>query len=112
MSELTTAQNGILTLFTTSADKLENIISQLLEKDLNHSMGPGEWTIRQIIHHVPDDGDAWSMAFKKALATPGAYIRFEGFPGNNAWAEALGFDKRSIPSAMSLIKSHRKIISE
>ena len=29
----------------------------------------GWWTIRQIVHHIADDGDAWSMNFKAARNT-------------------------------------------
>lgn len=112
MPELTTAQTETLALFASGTNQLEMIILGLSEKELDYSCAPGEWTIRQIVHHVADDGDAWSMPFKKALATPGVPIRFEGFPGNDAWAEALAFDKRPIQTAVTLIKSHRQLISE
>jgi len=112
MSELTVSQKEALALFTSGADRLEMAVTGLSEKELDYSIAPGEWTIRQIVHHVAGDGDAWSMPFQKAIATPGAYIRFEGFPGNEAWADALAFDKRPIQTAMTLIKSHRRLIAE
>ena len=87
-------------------------VTGLSEKELDYSWASGGWTIRQIVHHIADDGDAWAMPFKKALASPGVPIRFEGFPGNEAWAEKLAFDKRPIQTAMTLIKSHRKLIKE
>ena len=89
MSGLTASQSETLSLFASGADNLELAIRDLSETELDFSGTTGGWTIRQIVHHIADDGDAWSMNFKKALATPGAPIRFEGFPGNDAWAEAL-----------------------
>ena len=112
MSELTATQKETLALFTSGADKLVTLVAGLSEKELDYSVASGEWTIRQIIHHVSEDGDAWSMNFKKAIATPGVPIRFEGFPGNEAWADALAFDKRPVQNALALLKSHRQIIAE
>ena len=86
MSALTATQAETLALFTSGADDLEQAIQGLSETELDYAGTPDGWTIRQIVHHIADDGDAWSMNFKKALATPGAPIRFEGFPGNDAWA--------------------------
>lgn len=112
MSELTALQKETLALFTSGANKLEMAVTGLSEKELDYSIAPGEWTIRQIVHHVAEDGDAWSMAFKKTIATPGTPIRFEGFPGNEAWADALAFHKRPVQTALMLLKSHRQVIAE
>ena len=73
---------------------------------------PDGWTIWQIVHHVADDGDIWSLCFKKAIATPGAIVRCEGFPGNEAWADALDFGQREIGPALDLIGAHRRFLAE
>ncbi len=112
MSDLTTSQREALTLFTSGVSRLETAVAGLSETDLDWVSAPGEWSIRQIVHHVADDGDAWSMPFKKARATPGAPIRFEGFPGNEAWAEGLAFDKRPIVTAVALMRAHRRVMAE
>ena len=112
MSALTATQAETLSLFTSGADTLEWALQGLSETELDYSDSPDGWTIRQIVHHIADDGDAWSMNFKKALATPGAPIRFEGFRGNDAWADALAFDRRPIQSSVALIRAHRQHIGE
>ena len=75
MSALTATQAETLALFTSGADDLEQAIQGLSETELDYAGTPDGWTIRQIVHHIADDGDAWSMNFKKALATPGAVAR-------------------------------------
>lgn len=95
-----------------SAERLECLVVDLSDDELAWSSAPGSWTIRQIVHHVADDGDAWSMPLKKAIATPGAPIRFEGFPGNDAWADALAFHKRPIEASLELLKAHRHMMAE
>lgn len=112
MPKLTKKQKETLELFTACVNKLMTLVAGLSEQELDFFIAPGEWTIRQILHHVSEDGDAWSMNFKKAIATPGVPIRFEGFPGNQPWADALAFEKRPIKSALALLHSHRQVIAE
>ena len=112
MAELTESQKEVLKIFREGAGKLEELVTGLSDKELDCSETPGEWTIRQIVHHVAEDGDAWSMNFKKALTIPGVPVRFEGFPGNEAWADALAFDKRPIQSSLALLKAHRQVMAE
>jgi hypothetical protein len=112
---LVESQRKTLALFTSGAEKLEQAVSGLSEKELDCAFAPGEWTIRQIVHHVADDGDGWSFVLKKALGTPGVGFSFGepgDFPGNEAWSKALACDKRPIQASLSLIKAHRKLIEE
>ncbi len=109
---LTVQQKETLDQFVSGAYKLEKLVRFLTEEQLDKSISPGEWSIRQIVHHVSDDGDAWSLVVKKALAVPGTPVAFSGFPGNEPWANALAFNKRPIPGALALIKSHRHVIAE
>jgi hypothetical protein len=106
------SREDALALFLSGTERLEAAVEGLTEASLDLSNAPGEWTIRQMVHHVADDGDAWSMPLKKAIATSGAPIRFEGFPGNDAWAEAMAFDRRGIQASLGLIKAHRRVMAE
>jgi uncharacterized damage-inducible protein DinB len=102
----------ILPRFLSSAEKLQALVENLSEAELNLSGEAGGWTVRQIIHHVADDGDVWSMCIKKAIATPGALVRFEGFPGNEAWADTLDFHRREVAPALDLIRAHRRYLAQ
>lgn len=112
IAALTAAQKEVLDLFVSGAYKLEKLAGYLTEEQLDKSLNPGEWSIRQITHHMSDDGDTWSLVTKKALAVPGTPVVFGGFPGNEPWADALAHDKRPIPGALALVKAHRHIIAE
>lgn len=112
MKEQTLSDEQVLSRFITSAERLEALVLGLPREDLDLPSERGGWTIRQIVHHVADDGDVWSMCIKKAIATPGVLVRFEGFPGNEAWARALDFAGREVGSAVGLIAAHRRYLAE
>jgi hypothetical protein len=111
VSELTTSQKDTLTRFTAGAERLEALVQGLPEEALDSACAPGEWTIRQVVHHLADDCDVWSMCIKKAIATPDVLVRFEGFPGNECWADGLAFECRGVEPALTLIKAHRRYIA-
>jgi len=112
MIELDVHQKEIIAQFLSSAEQFIAAVRGVPEAALDCSAGPGEWSIRQIVHHVADDADAWCFAFKKAVANPGAPLRFEGFPGNERWFAALAFDRRPVRAALALIEAHRQVMAE
>lgn len=112
MAQHKAGDGAILTSFVTSAEELAALVQDLSERELDLHREPGGWTVRQIIHHVSDDCDVWSMCIKKALATPGAVVRFEGFPGNEPWADALAFGRRDVGPAVRLIQAHRDYLAQ
>jgi hypothetical protein len=112
MTELSLQRKAILEQFLSSAGQFVAAVRSVPEAALDCSAGPGEWSIREIVHHVADDADAWSFAFKKALSNPGAPLRFEGFPGNERWFAALAFDRRPVRADLALIEAHRQVMAE
>ena len=112
MTEQTLTREQTLARFATGATRLAARLQGLPAAALDLSLAPGEWSIRQIVHHVSDDGNVWCMALKKAIATPGALVRLEGFPGNDAWAKALRFDQRDIAPALAQIDASVRVMAQ
>lgn len=111
MTNRSIADEEALSIFMASADLLRKHVGGLSDAELDYAAEPGGWTIRQMVHHVADDCDIWSMCIKKALATPGALVRFEGFPGNEPWADGLAFEHREVQTALGLIAAHRAYLA-
>ncbi len=112
MTEHILNRTAITAEFLYSGETFVSLVRSLPEPMLDCSTAPGEWTARQIVHHVADDADLWCFALKKAIACPGVPIRFEGFPGNERWFAALGFGKRPVDAALDLISAHRRMMVE
>jgi hypothetical protein len=102
----------MLTHFTADPDRLESAVAGLTEDQLDLAEAPGQWSIRQIVHHLSDDCDVWSFGIKRAIAVDGVSIRFGPFPGNEPWANALAFDRRPIAPALALFSAHRALLAQ
>jgi hypothetical protein len=108
----TTTQSDTLTHFATDPDRLESAVAGLTEDQLNLAEAPGQWSIRQIVHHLADDCDVWSFGIKRGIAVDGVSVRFGPFPGNEPWANALAFERRPIGPALALFRAHRALLAE
>jgi hypothetical protein len=112
MSDPTQTQIEVLDHFSSGPARLEAALAGLPSDALDLSVAPGEWSIRQTVHHLADDGDVWCLALKKAIATPGAPMHLEGFPGNEVWAAQLRAHERPIDGALALITAHVRVMSD
>jgi hypothetical protein len=110
MSELSTIQQVLLTSLEGQIERFDYLVRGLTFDQFDLSADkeayPGTWTIREIIHHLVDDGDVWSLRIKQAIATPDVTVRLEGFPGNEVWAGHLDFEDRDVGPAVDLILAH------
>jgi len=109
---LTEADQKSLDGFLCAERQLEAALRGLREEQLDMHAAPGEWSIRQIVHHVADDGDVWCFLIKRALVLPGCETVFGEFPGNEAWAMGLETHRRGTRTALALIQAHRRYIAD
>ncbi|MGO4882477.1 MAG: YfiT family bacillithiol transferase [Bryobacteraceae bacterium] len=77
--------------------RLREAVAGLTEEQLDTPYRPGGWTVRQVVHHVPDSHMNSYCRFRLALTeeTPGAKGYFE-----DRWAELC--DARTAPVEYSL----------
>lgn len=108
--ELTDEQ--LLALFVSGPDKLEASLAGLREDELDLSIAPGKWTIRQQVLHLVDLelAAAHKLKFILADAAPGrpyASSRFE----QDAWAEGMRYAERPIAVEVGLFRLLREHIA-
>ena len=107
----TTNQNFIDD-FTNVLVKFDQSLAKVPEGGLDWVERKGEWSIRQVIHHVAEDCNVYAFIIERALAIPGSKVILGEFLGNKVWAESLGFGERPIDSALELMHAHRKYLAE
>ncbi len=105
-------QQVIITDFTNALVGLDTVMEPVTEDQLDWTARDGGWSIRQVLHHLTEDGNVYTFIIERALATPGCKVFFGGFPGNEAWADSLGYDQRPIASAWDLLHAQNQFIAE
>lgn len=96
-----------LARFARGVDELDAALAGLSEQELDLTPGAGEWSIRQIVHHIADGDDLWIMALKAALANSGCLYRHDWYTPDNAWAVSLDYAGRAIEPAIALFRANR-----
>jgi ribosomal protein S18 acetylase RimI-like enzyme len=105
-------QERILNNFINTFDELDTLIETVTAEQLDWRETAGEWSIRQVLQHLTDDGNVFTFIIERALATPGCKVFFGGFPGNEVWANQLGFDQRPVTQALALMRAQNKFVVE
>ena len=92
--------------------ELDAVLARLSDADLDIARVPGEWTIRQIVHHISDGDDLWALVIKAALAASGASYNHEWYTTDNACFVPLDYAGRSIEPALALFRATRAHIAQ
>ena len=112
LSRMVVHAKEALDRYVSGPDELEAALAGLSESDLDLSRAPGEWTIRQIVHHLVDGDDTWSQAIKMALGASGCTFDLSWYPGNDPWASELDYAGRAIEPVVALLRAHRSCIAQ
>ncbi|MDB5014610.1 MAG: metal-dependent hydrolase [Daejeonella sp.] len=85
--------------------KVKSVAERLDEKQLNTSYRPGGWTIRQVIHHLPDSHMNAYVRFKWAITEESPVIKpyYE-----DRWAECDEAKNGEITISLVLLESLHK----
>lgn len=95
----------MLDRYRSGPDAIEAAINGINEEELDHEPGPGEWSSRQIIHHVADSeviaGGRLRLVLSRDRAPIVAYDQ-------EALARAMRPTKRPIQGSLALIRALRE----
>lgn len=105
-------QTAIINDFISSLEDFDAVLEKVPAEGLDWAESEDEWTIRHVIHHVAEDCNVYAFIIERALATPGSKVVFGEFPGNDVWADRLGFGERPTETAIALTHAHRKFLAE
>src|SRR5215470_5525894 len=65
-----TIDNDSLVRYAHAPKRLEAAVDALAEGDLDTERAPGEWTVRQLVHHIAEGDILWAGAIRAALRSP------------------------------------------
>ena len=76
--------------------ELDSVLAELSDEGYDWAEKEGEWSIRQIVHHLAEDCNVYAFIIERGLATPGCKVFFGEFPGNEAWSNLMGWHERPV----------------
>jgi catechol 2,3-dioxygenase-like lactoylglutathione lyase family enzyme len=100
----------IIELYAQGPQRLQKALAGISEQYLELSKAPGEWTIRQLVHHIADGDDLWMSAVKAALVSSGTQYRHDWYTPDNASADILDYAGRAIKPALLLFRANHEHI--
>src|SRR5512144_298625 len=103
---------SIIALYLDGARLVEEAISGLARPDLDKAPDAESWSIRQIIHHLVDGDDLWSLAIKMALGggETGFGLHWYWQESQVQWSQNWAYARRDIGPALALLEANRRYI--
>ena len=97
--------NALAAQYLDATNEFLQTVIELNDSDLN-SANPGEWTVRQIIHHVADSEAQSYARLRRLIAEPGSQIQGydEARWGEN---ETLGYKVLPVQGSLDVFKAVR-----
>jgi len=104
----------LLTSYVDGPERLEAALVGLEEADLDASLSPGSWTIRQIVHHLADGDYLWSLCIKAALGESRGLLSYLWYweKPQDEWAEHWDYAGREIGPSLELFRANRVHIAQ
>jgi len=105
---------AILAQYADGFAQLESALNGLTESDLKLALDADTYSIRQIVHHLADGDDIWTLCIKAALGNPEGLFSLQWYwdVPQKQWAEYWRYASRSIESSLALLRANRQHILE
>lgn len=94
----------LLAFYAKAGEQVEEAIAGLTEEELDLTRAQGEWTVRQIVHHMGESASLFLIAIKTAIANSGSTVVRNPYD-QALWAKELRYDRRPIEPSLALIKA-------
>jgi hypothetical protein len=114
MSDETFDQQAEVERYAAGPDRLEAALAGLDEAGLDAAPAEGGWSIRQIVAHVVDGDQLWTLGLKATLGGEGVTFDFEWYWAHSQdnWAECWGYARRPIGPAIDLLRANRRHVMQ
>ena len=104
----------VLSDYCVAPQRLAEVVADLDETELDRSLQPDTWTIRQIVHHIVDGDDLWSIGIKAALGSSTGIFTLQWYweVPQTMWAEKWHYADRGVQSSLDLFRANRQHIAQ
>jgi DinB family protein len=99
------SHRDLLESFASGSNRLEEALRALPKEMWDYKPAPDRWSVREIIVHMPDSEASGFVRCRKIIAQSGVSVNVYD---QDAWANLLGYQKRSVENALDLFRCLRK----
>lgn len=96
-------RQGLIDRYATGADDVDDAVAAITGDELDHQPPSGEWTARQIVHHLADSESMAYIRLRRLIAEDEPIIAGYDEPG---WARRLHYD-RPIEPSLAVVRAVR-----
>jgi hypothetical protein len=112
MTEQPSTRDDALARYEAGPAALRAALSGLSQAELDLTQAPGEWTIRQIVHHLAEGDVLFGVLIKTSVGNPGCTFSLPPYTNNEEWAVAQQWTARAVEPALELFAATRADIAE
>ncbi|NTU64879.1 MAG: hypothetical protein HGB05_16130 [Chloroflexi bacterium] len=114
MADITLDRSTVLADYLAAPDRLAEMVAGLDEVALARSLTADTWTIRQLVHHIVDGDDLWSVAVMAAIGNPAGVFTLQWYwdVPQTAWADKWRYADRDVVPSVELLKANRLHIAQ
>jgi hypothetical protein len=104
-----TSRADLLAKYKDGAAAVEKAVAGLGDADLDRRPAPGEWTAREVVHHLADAETRSAVRLRQLLAEDSPTI--EGYD-EELYARTLRYDRRSLEVSLAVVRAVRDSSAE
>jgi uncharacterized damage-inducible protein DinB len=114
MTDITLDRSTVLSDYLAAPDRLAQVVAGLDAAALARSLTSDTWTIRQLVHHMVDGDDLWSVAVMAAIGNPDGVFTLQWYwdVPQTTWAEQWHYADRDVRPSLELFKANRQHIAQ
>ena len=114
MTEIALDRLTVLADYLAAPDQLAEMVVDLDDVSLSRSLTADTWTIRQLVHHIVDGDDLWSIGIKAAIGNPDGVFTLQWYwdVPQTTWAEKWRYADRDVQPLLELFKANRLHIAQ
>ena len=110
MSQPTESQERTLTRYAAGPDLLQSAIEGLDEAQIDLTLSPDGWSIRQLIHHIADGDYLWKEFLLRAAGDPQREFSLEWYwcLPQDEWVKRWSYAERDVNHSIALLRANRQ----
>jgi hypothetical protein len=99
----------LIGIYKQGAREVREAVAGISDAELDARSAPGEWTPREVVHHLPDSEMTSALRLRRLLVEDNPVLA--GYD-EEAFARTLHYGERPIEGALDLLEATRRVTAE